>query len=198
MTLSAVAVFCGSRFGHDPAYTVAAQAVGRLLAERGLTLVYGGGRVGLMGAVADAALEAGGRVVGVIPRSLDDREVAHQGLTELHVVATMHERKAMMAERADAFLTLPGGLGTIEEVTEQWTWAQLGIHRKRSAFLDVGGFWSPLRASIETMVAAGFVSAEHASIASFGDDPAELLDLLARPYGGADKGYDPDGATPRP
>lgn len=198
MTLSAVAVFCGSRFGNDPAYADAAQQTGRLLAERGITLVYGGGRVGLMGTVADATLAAGGTVIGVIPRSLDDREVAHQGLTELHVVETMHERKALMAERSDAFLTLPGGLGTIEEVTEQWTWAQLGIHRKRSGFLDVDGFWAPFQASIEAMVAAGFVTAQHASIASFSPDVTTLLDLLDRPYDWGDKEWDREAPDVQP
>ncbi|MEG9226034.1 TIGR00730 family Rossman fold protein [Aeromicrobium sp. Sec7.5] len=188
--LSSVAVFCGSRFGTDPAYEAAAVEVGRTLAERGITLVYGGGRVGLMGAVADAAVAAGGEVVGVIPRSLDEREVAHAGLTELHVVETMHERKAIMAERADAFLALPGGMGTLEEITEQWTWTQLGIHAKRSAFYDVGGFWQPLSTLVDSMVETGFLTAEHAALVSFGADLVPLLDLLGQPLPAQQKDYD--------
>ncbi|MFT4186952.1 MAG: TIGR00730 family Rossman fold protein [Aeromicrobium sp.] len=173
--IGSVAVFCGSRFGDDPAYAEAAVLVGRTLGERGVRVVYGGGRVGLMGVVADAALDAGGEVVGVIPRSLDEREVAHQGLTELYVVETMHERKAIMAERADAFLTLPGGIGTLEEIAEQWTWTQLGIHAKRGGFLDVGGYWRPLRTMIDTMVAQGFLAPGQADLMTFSDDLDELL-----------------------
>lgn len=188
--LSSVAVFCGSRFGTDPAYEAAAGEVGRTLAERGITLVYGGGRVGLMGAVADAAVAAGGEVVGVIPRSLDEREVAHAGLTELHVVETMHERKAIMADRADAFLALPGGMGTLEEITEQWTWTQLGIHAKRSAFYDVGGFWRPLSTLVDSMVETGFLTVEHAALVSFGTDLDSLLSLLAEPLPAQQKDYD--------
>lgn len=176
--LTSVAVFCGSSFGDSPAYAEAATLVGRTLAERGLTLVYGGGRVGLMGTVADAALAAGGEVVGVIPRALDARELSHTGVTELLVVETMHERKALMAERADAFLTLPGGAGTLEEVAEQWTWAQLSIHAKRSGFLDVEGFWSPLREMRDRMVERGFVRAEQGEIVTFDDDLDRLLDTL--------------------
>lgn len=189
-TLTSVAVFCGSRFGADPAYEAAAVEVGRTLAERGITLVYGGGRVGLMGAVADAAITAGGEVVGVIPRSLDEREVAHAGLTELHVVETMHERKAIMADRADAFLALPGGMGTLEEITEQWTWTQLGIHAKRSAFYDVGGFWRPLSSLVDSMVETGFLTAEHAALVSFGSDLESLLERLGEPLAAQQKDYD--------
>ncbi|MDF1703185.1 MAG: TIGR00730 family Rossman fold protein [Aeromicrobium sp.] len=189
-TLSSVAVFCGSRFGADPAYEAAAVEVGRTLAERGITLVYGGGRVGLMGAVADAAVAAGGEVVGVIPRSLDEREVAHAGLSELHVVETMHERKAIMAERAQAFLALPGGMGTLEEITEQWTWTQLGIHAKRSAFYDVGGFWQPLSALVYSMVRTGFLTAEHSGLVSFDQDLDALLGRLAEPLPAQTKDYD--------
>ncbi len=188
--LTSVAVFCGSRFGTDPAYEQAAVEVGRTLAERGITLVYGGGRVGLMGTVADAAMAAGGEVVGVIPRSLDEREVAHAGLSELHVVETMHERKAIMADRADAFLALPGGMGTLEEITEQWTWTQLGIHAKRSAFYDVGGFWRPLSTLVDSMVETGFLTVEHAALVSFGTDLDSLLSLLAEPLPAQQKDYD--------
>ncbi|MCX6407733.1 MAG: TIGR00730 family Rossman fold protein [Propionibacteriales bacterium] len=177
--LGAVAVFCGSSHGSSPAYAEAAEHVGRTLAERGTTVVYGGGRVGLMGTVADAALAAGGTVVGVIPRSLHDRELAHTGCTELHVVDTMHERKALMADLADAFLALPGGAGTLEEVAEQWTWAQLTIHAKRSGFLDVEGFWSPMRAMLDRMVADGFVREEQQHIVTIDADLDALLDVLA-------------------
>ena len=182
MSLSAVAVFCGSRPGAHPAYADLARATGRTLAERDITVVYGGGHVGLMGVLADEAMQAGGRVVGVIPRQLHDREVGHGGLTELHVVESMHERKAMMAELADAFIALPGGAGTIEEITEQWTWAQLGIHAKPSAFLDVRGqeFWAPMAAMVDLMVAQGFVPAGEPSIPLFADDLDSLLDEMER------------------
>jgi uncharacterized protein (TIGR00730 family) len=189
--LTSVAVFCGSRFGAHPEYEAAAVEVGRALAERGITLVYGGGRVGLMGAVADAAIAAGGEVVGVIPRSLDEREVAHAGLTELHVVETMHERKAIMADRAEAFLTLPGGMGTLEEITEQWTWTQLGIHAKRSAFYDVLDFWRPMAALVDTMVQNGFLTPAHAELVTFESDLPTLLATLAEPLPVQKKAYDP-------
>jgi uncharacterized protein (TIGR00730 family) len=179
MTLSAVAVFCGSSFGTDPAYAEAARLTGRTLAERGITVVYGGGHVGLMGTVADAAIEAGGRVVGVIPRQLDDRELSHGGLAELHVVESMHERKQVMADLSDAFVALPGGAGTLEEIAEQWTWAQLTIHAKPSGFLDVAGFWTPMRQMLDTMVSSGFVRAEQSGIVTFDDDLGALLDALA-------------------
>jgi uncharacterized protein (TIGR00730 family) len=187
MTLNAVAVFCGSSFGNDPAYVDAATLTGRTLAERGIAVVYGGGHVGLMGTVADAALEAGGKVIGVIPRQLDDRELAHHGLTELHVVESMHERKAMMAELSDAFIALPGGAGTLEEIAEQWTWAQLTIHSKPCGFLDVAGFWSPMRQMLDGMVSAGFVRAEQSGIVSFSDDLDVLLGMLERPGSWTDK-----------
>ncbi|MGJ9423418.1 TIGR00730 family Rossman fold protein [Aeromicrobium sp. CF3.5] len=185
MSLSSVAVFCGSRFGNDPAYADLARHTGRTLAERGLTVVYGGGHVGLMGVVADAALEAGGRVIGVIPRQLHDREVSHSGVTELRVVESMHERKQVMADLSDVFVALPGGVGTVEEITEQWTWAQLGIHAKPSAFLDLpdtagtgDGFWSPMRLLIDQLVGHGFVAADESSIPVFVDDLGAFLDNL--------------------
>lgn len=187
MSLGAVAVFCGSSLGADPAYRAAAERTGRTLAERGVDVVYGGGHVGLMGVVADAALAAGGRVVGVIPRSLHERELTHAGVSELHVVETMHERKALMAERSDAFLALPGGAGTLEEVAEQWTWAQLSIHGKRSGFLDVLGLWQPVRAMVERMVADGFVRAAQQHIVAFDDDLDRLLATLAEPPTWTDK-----------
>ncbi|WP_197984269.1 TIGR00730 family Rossman fold protein [Aeromicrobium sp. CFBP 8757] len=187
MTLSAVAVFCGSSLGTDPAFAEAARLTGRTLAERGIGVVYGGGHVGLMGTVADAAIEAGGRVVGVIPRQLDDRELSHRGVTELHVVESMHERKQLMADLSDAFIALPGGAGTLEEIAEQWTWAQLTIHAKPSGFLDVAGFWAPMRQMLETMVSSGFVRAEQSGIVTFDDDLDALLEALAAPPSWTDK-----------
>nr|MCW2727995.1 family Rossman fold protein [Aeromicrobium sp.] len=196
--LKAIAVFCGSSFGTDPVYAEAARTTGRTLAERGIEVVYGGGHVGLMGAVADGALEAGGSVVGVIPSALDDRELAHHGLTELHVVDSMHARKTLMAERSDAFIALPGGAGTLEEVAEQWTWAQLSIHDKPSGFLDVAGFWAPMRLMLQQMVDSGFVRAEQAGIVSFSDDLDTLLTMLEQPPSWTDKwGHDP-GENLRP
>lgn len=197
MALSAVAVFCGSSFGALPAYTQAARDTGRTLAERGIDVVYGGGHVGLMGVVADAALEAGGRVVGVIPRQLHDRELTHTGVTELHVVESMHERKQVMADRSDAFIALPGGAGTLEEIAEQWTWAQLTIHSKPCGFLDVAGFWQPMRTMVDTMVTQGFVRPEQSGIVTIREDLNDLLDVLAQPpswtdkWGGAGSGLRP-------
>jgi uncharacterized protein (TIGR00730 family) len=156
--MKAVCVFCGSNVGRNPAYEQAAVAVGTALAKADLKLVYGGGKVGLMGAVADAALAAGGRVVGVMPRALFEREIAHAGLSELHVVETMHERKQTMASLADGFLALPGGAGTFEEFFEQWTWAQLGIHAKPVGLLDVNAYFQPLLALIDKIVAEGFMA----------------------------------------
>lgn len=188
MALGAVAVFCGSRHGNEARWTDLAALTGQRLAERGITVVYGGGHVGLMGVVADAALEAGGDVIGVIPRQLDDRELAHHGLTELHVVDDMHQRKALMAERSDGFIALPGGVGTLEEITEQWTWAQIGIHAKPGAFLDAD-YWAPMRALTEQMIASGFVTAGERSIPWFGDDIDEALSVLER--GAVDHPFDP-------
>jgi uncharacterized protein (TIGR00730 family) len=196
MALNAIAVFCGSSLGTDPVYVEAARLTGRTLAERGIDVVYGGGHVGLMGAVADAALEAGGRVVGVIPRQLDDRELAHRGVTELHVVESMHERKQLMADLSDAFIALPGGAGTLEEIAEQWTWAQLTIHAKPSGFLDIAGFWAPMRQMLDTMVSAGFVRAEQSGIVTFDDDVDSLLTALSAPPSWTDKWGAP--TTPRP
>ncbi|MRK01732.1 TIGR00730 family Rossman fold protein [Aeromicrobium sp. S22] len=198
MTLGSVAVFCGSSFGASPAYADAARLTGRTLAERGIDVVYGGGHVGLMGVVADAALEAGGRVLGVIPRQLHDRELAHTGLTELHVVESMHARKQLMADLSDAFIALPGGAGTLEEVAEQWTWAQLTIHAKPSGFLDVDGFWAPMRTMLHSMVSEGFVRPEQSGIVSFSGDLDTLLGMLAAPPSWTDKwGGDTTGA-PQP
>ncbi len=174
-----VCVFCGSSAGARPEYEAAARGLGRILAERGVGLVYGGASVGLMGAVADSALAAGGEVVGVMPRALVEKEVAHAGLPDLRVVGTMHERKALMAELSDAFVALPGGLGTFEELFEVWTWAQLGLHRKPVALLDVAGFYAPLAAFLDRAAAERFVRPEHRGMLLVGDDAAGLLDRLA-------------------
>lgn len=174
-----VCVFCGSRSGADPAFLHAGEAVGRLLAERGLTLVYGGARVGVMGAVANAALAAGGRVVGVIPKSLVSKEVAHDGLSELFLTDSMHERKDRMIVLSDAFLALPGGFGTYDELFETLTLAQIGIHDKPNALLDVNGYFQPLVALLRHTIAADFASPEHADLVVVDDDPARMLDRLA-------------------
>src|SRR5437764_4444559 len=176
--MRSVTVFCASSIGHDPAYAAAARAFGALLAREGIALVYGGGHVGLMGQLADAALEAGGHVTGVIPRALWDREIGHRALSDLRVVETMHERKALMASLADAFVALPGGLGTLEEIFEVWTWAQLGIHRKPVGFFDVDGFYAPLLSFLDAAVNAGFVRAQHRGIAIVDVDAAALLRRL--------------------
>ncbi|CAL9619445.1 MULTISPECIES: TIGR00730 family Rossman fold protein [unclassified Streptomyces] len=152
-----LAVFLASSDGHDPAYAELAAGVGAELARRRIGLVYGGGRRGLMGVVADSALQAGGEVIGVIPRSMVDREWAHEGVTELLVCDSMHERKALMARHADAFVALPGGLGTLEEVFEVWSWRQLGFHDKPIGFLDAGGFWTPLLDALRGIADAGFL-----------------------------------------
>ena len=165
--------------GADPAYRLAAQALGRTLAERGVGLVYGGASVGLMGVVADAALAAGGEVVGVMPEALVAREIAHPGLTALRVVQTMHERKAVMAAESDGFVALPGGIGTLEELFEVWTWAQLGIHAKPCGVLDVGGYYAPLLAFLDRGVAEGFVRPAQRAALLVDDDPGRMLDRLA-------------------
>lgn len=177
MALS-VAVYCGARCGDDPAFTAAARTLGRLIAEDGVVLVYGGGHVGLMGVLADAALAAGGRVVGVIPQSLVDREVGHAGLTELHVVKTMHERKHLMAERADAFIALPGGIGTLEELFEVWSWQQLGYHDKPIAMLNVAGYYDALLEFMRASHLHGFISATQHQALLVDDDAARLLKRL--------------------
>ena len=178
MTISAVCLFCGSSAGRDERYLAAARDVGRLLARRGVTLVYGGARRGLMVAAADAALADGGRVVGVIPHGLLAREIGHTGLSELLVVDTMHERKALLGERADAYLALPGGAGTLEEFFEAWTWAQLGIHAKPCGVLNVAGYYDPLLAMLDHMVEERFVPAAHRQMIVVDDEPARLLARL--------------------
>ena len=188
--MKGVCVFCGSRAGTRPEYAAAARALGALLAERGLTLVYGGGNVGLMGHIADAALAAGGRVIGVIPQSLVDREVAHHGVSELRIVRTMHERKALMNDLADAFVALPGGFGTLDEFFEVLTWAQLGIHGKPCGLLNVAGYFDPLLAAADHMAAEGFLRPEHRHMLLAGTDARALLERLLQAA--------PVASTPQP
>ncbi len=171
-----ICVFCGSSFGTNPAFREAARQVGALLARRGLELVYGGGNVGLMGELANATLEHGGHVIGVIPRSLAGRELAHTGLPDLRIVESMHERKAMMADLADAFVALPGGLGTLEELCEILTWAQLGFHSKPCGLLSVGDYFSGLLDFMQQTVKAGFLRAEHLQMLFVEANPELLLD----------------------
>jgi hypothetical protein len=170
-----VCVYCGSNPGTRPEYREAAEHLGRLLAEQGLGLVYGGGGVGLMAAVADGVLAAGGEVVGVIPSALMDREVGHKGLSDLRVVGSMHERKSLMVELADGFMALPGGIGTMDELFEIWTWAQLGSHSKPCAVLNVAGYYTPLLTFLDHMVANGFLRAEHRAQLLVDQEPASLL-----------------------
>jgi uncharacterized protein (TIGR00730 family) len=176
--LKAVCVFCGSNRGADPEYERAAEAVGRLVAGQGVELVYGGGQTGLMGVLASAALAAGGKVTGVLPRSLTLREPPHEGLSELLIVDSMHERKAIMAELSDAFVVLPGGLGTLEEAAETISWTQLGLQHKPTGFLNVHGFFDPLMAQFDRMVEHAFVRAEHRSTIYVEARPEALLELL--------------------
>ena len=177
--LKRVTVFCGSNPGTDPAFADAARSLGAELAAREIGLVYGGGKVGLMGILADAVLAAGGTVTGIIPQDLWDKEVGHSGLTELLVVGSMHERKLAMADRADGFIALPGGVGTFEELFEVLTWTQLGIHDKPVGVLDVASFYAPLLTFLDSAVAAGFLRAGHRDILQASSDPQEILDRLA-------------------
>jgi uncharacterized protein (TIGR00730 family) len=179
-TLRRLCVFCGSSDGVRPEYRAAAAAFGRLLAERGLELIYGGGRVGLMGALADGCLAAGGRVVGVIPQSLMAKELGHGGCSELHVVDSMHTRKALMSDRADAFVALPGGIGTFEELFEVWTWSQLGLHQKPCGMLNVASFYDPLLEFLRHAADDGFMRREHLDMLAATDDALMLLDRLAK------------------
>lgn len=174
-----ICVYCGARHGAKPVYTEAARALGAAIGSRGWQLVYGGGKVGLMGEVADATLAAGGRVVGVIPESLKNLEVGHQGLDELHVVPTMHIRKQMMAERADVFIALPGGIGTLEELYEVWTWRQLGYHDQPIGMLNIDGYYDHLLSFMKHSVTEGFLSAPQNDVLQVGQDPEALLLLLA-------------------
>jgi uncharacterized protein (TIGR00730 family) len=173
--LTSVCVFCGSNAGGDPAYVATAQAVGSGLAQRGIRIVYGGGRVGMMGALADAARAAGGEVVGVMPQQLIDREIGHTGIDDLRVVGSMHERKALMVELADAFIALPGGIGTLEELFEVYTWAQLGIHSKPLGLLDVAGYYEPLAAFLDQAVLERFLRPESRAMLAVAGDLESLL-----------------------
>jgi len=174
----AVCVFCGSSTGTDPRYAAAAVELGREIARRGWTLVYGGGSVGLMGLLADAALETGGVVIGVIPRFLYEREVGHDDLTELEIVETLTERKVRMGDLADAFLTLPGGIGTMDEAFEALSWAQLGLEQKPNGLLNVAGYYDPLVAFLDRATADGFVKPKHRALLTVRDRAGELLDAL--------------------
>src|SRR5437588_2803139 len=173
-----ICVFCGSNQGVIPAYNQAAHELGVAMADRGLGMVYGGGKVGRMGVVADAVLQRGGKAVGVIPQALVDKELAHRGLTELRIVHSMHERKALMAELADAFIALPGGWGTLEEFCEIITWTQLGFHSKPSGLLNVKGFYDPFLAQIDHAVKAGFIRDESRSLVLVGTEPGPLIDRV--------------------
>ncbi|MBN9449355.1 MAG: TIGR00730 family Rossman fold protein [Bosea sp.] len=177
--MKSVCVFCGSSPGNDPVHAEGARAMGTEIARRGLTLVYGGGAVGLMGIVADAALAAGGEVHGVIPRALREKEVGHNGLTRLEVVETMHIRKARMAELSDGFVAMSGGIGTFEEIFEIWTWGQLGIHGKPLGFFNIAGFYDPLAAFLDNTASAGFLRQAHRDMAMTESEPAALLDKMA-------------------
>lgn len=178
MRFERICVFCGSSPGNDPAFAAAATALGTLLARRGLGLVYGGAMVGLMGEVADAALAAGGEVIGVLPEKLAAKEIAHDGLTALHIVDSMHDRKAKMAELSDAFVTLPGGWGTLEETFEVLTWLQLRYHEKPVGLINVEGYYNALLAFADHAVESGFISPDNRRLLVDADDPEVLLDRL--------------------
>jgi uncharacterized protein (TIGR00730 family) len=177
--ISSVCVYCGSSDRVNDAYLEAAQSMGAAIANRGLSLVFGGGGTGMMGAVADAAMECGAEVIGVIPQRFNTEELVHAGLTELRVVDTMHVRKAMMAEMADAFVALPGGYGTFEELFEMLTWAQIGLHRKPVGILNIQGYFDPLLSLIEHAQQQGFIYSEHRSLLVAETDPNQLLDALS-------------------
>ena len=177
-SLSSISVFCGSSQGFDPVFRETAFTLGETLASRNITLVYGGARIGLMGAVADGCISRGGKVIGVIPHFLRTKEVAHENLNELILVETMHERKMKMHDLCDAFIALPGGYGTLEELFEMITWAQLGLHQKPVGVLNVQGFYDPLLEQVGTMVKAGFLKAEHRHMLLTSNSPSQLLDEL--------------------
>ena len=177
--MKSICIYCGSAEGNDPAFKAEAVRAGTAIAQAGLTLIYGGGKVGLMGAVADAALAAGGDVTGVMPADLVSQEIAHPGITELRVVNSMHERKWAMAELADGFLCLPGGPGTFEEIFEQWTWAQLGFHSKPCGFVNVGGYYDLLRQTIQQMADRGFTTQPYADMLIYADTTEEAITRFA-------------------
>ena len=178
MTIKRLAVYCGSATGSDPRFEECARELGRVMVERGLELVYGGGRLGLMGIIADTVIEAGGTAYGVIPRALVDKEVAHTGLTDLYTVTTMHERKAMMTELCDAFVCLPGGIGTLDEMFEAWTWNALGYHAQPFALLNVAGFWTPFVEFMTHVSESGFLSKQRLTQMIVADTPHETINLL--------------------
>jgi uncharacterized protein (TIGR00730 family) len=192
MTFSAICVYCASSPGFDPKWAASADELGRLLASENITMVYGGGRAGLMGRAADACLEAGGSVTGVIPTGLFDREIAHRGLSELIEVGSMHERKTLMFERSDAFIALPGGFGTLEELAEVITWAQIGMHNKPIVCVDLNRYWAPLFTFIDRAVEEGLMKASNAKLVSRVDSVAGALDAL-RAY---DSRYEPKWLDP--
>jgi uncharacterized protein (TIGR00730 family) len=177
--LRSVTVYCGSNPGADPAFAEATRELALLLARRGIRIVYGGGHVGLMGLLADTAMEAGGDVVGIMPQALVDREIGHRGLRDLRVVGSMHERKALMAELADAFIALPGGIGTLEELIEVYTWSQLGMHRSPLGVLNVNGYYDHLGAFLDVAVRERFLRPQHREFLIFEEQPEALLDRLA-------------------
>ncbi len=194
--MNAVCVFCGSRPGDSGSFAALAAATGRAIAQSGRTLIYGGGRVGLMGALADGALSAGGTVIGVIPKDLLNTEIAHQGLQDLRVVTSMHERKALMASLAEGFIALPGGLGTLEEFFEIWTWAQLGIHDKPLGLLDADDFFAPLLAFLNGLVTRGFLGKEHRDRLLVQTEPGVLLEAMNAKSPGPNPGPPAPGRTP--
>jgi uncharacterized protein (TIGR00730 family) len=183
-----LAVYCGAAPGTDPAFADLARALVREMAARGIDMVYGGGRLGLMGIIADEMLEAGGKVYGVIPQALFDHEVAHLGCTELHTVANMHERKAKMTELCDGFVVLPGGIGTLDELFEAWTWNALGFHAKPFCLLNANGFWNGLAGFMDDVVASGFLSPPRRLQLLKAESPAEALDLLDEAVKNAEQG----------
>ncbi len=189
MVLQWVCVYCGSRMGKDSVYAEVAVQLGALFAKRGIGLVYGGGSVGLMGVIAESVLRAGGQVVGVIPQALDRREIIHRDLTELHIVPTMHHRKAMLTERSDAFIAMPGGYGTLDELFEAITWLQLGIHRKPVGLLNVNGFFDHLIALVDRMVDEGFVDENNRRLLQVDSNIETLLEKLSN--------FDPDLFPPK-
>jgi uncharacterized protein (TIGR00730 family) len=176
--VKSICVYCGSGPGNDPAFLAEAVTAGTTIAQAGLTLVYGGGKVGLMGAVADAALAAGGKVVGVMPADLVNQEIGHRGLTELRIVNSMHERKWAMAELADGFLCLPGGPGTFEEIFEQWTWALLGFHAKPCGFVNVNGYYDLMRGLVQNMADKGFTTQQYADMLIYTDTTQAAIDAF--------------------
>jgi uncharacterized protein (TIGR00730 family) len=184
-----ICVFCGSSSGARPAYTETTVELARLLAAEGVGVVYGGARVGLMGTLADTALAEGGEVIGVIPQALVDKEIAHTGLSDLRVVGAMHERKALMAELSDAFIVLPGGLGTLDELFEVWTWSQLGMHRKPCALLDVEDYWADLTAFLDHSVEERFVREQNRAMLIRDTEPGRLVERL--------RDFDPRGMVPK-